>query len=820
MNRTLRYIFATIVCIAASCFALLAQDVETTEELNYRDFKFYREEEDDISLWGGLKESDDSEISAIAYTPNSRYALSYATNKYRGYDYSEMRNQFGNMGIDYATTRSLKALGFRSSTEQGSSTLILGGLAEGTRIITGKELTLYDGHSVRMDISGRNYLVGANYRGIYSLPTKGVMLKEGWTLLTNARGRTGRDLYVEGVYTNALDLSFGASYSGRNDDIHIAVTLPYSERGLRGASTQEAYTLTGNNLYNPSWGIQNGGVRNSRVATTLRPEAVALWHHRVTAMTRLTLSANLYYELQGTSALTWFNAPTPAPDNYKYMPSYQTLDSDRHIVEKAWLTNDLRYTQIDWERLYHTNSIQQDGHARYAVASRHSNTAHLAINAGFNTLLNGATVDYGIELRGNSEHKYRVLDDLLGASHIIDRDYYLEDDATYSHLTDNNLQNPNNRVAEGERYGYDYSLTRLNAKLYASARWQLWDADFEVAANMALEHTQRHGNFEKELFAGNASHGHSRSINLTPSLLAAKCYYNAGKHDMGIALILRGESPRPDDLFLQTEYNNRTIDNPTLATAVAGEISYSYTAPRLRINTQLYVSHIANETDVVRYYDDLAGEYADAVVSDIARLNIGVEANAYVKWSQYFTSNFAVSAGYYRYSNNPTVTTYSDNDNTQIYSTISNMKGHNLGAPELTAYGDIAFRYNGWMARASVNYWGMRYATPSYIRRTERIMSYAPSKEEVDILKSQQRLPDATTLDITLSKRIKLQNSTTLNIQLSARNILGNSVIYSSYEENRISRHKVGNRTDIAPFANRMTYAYPRLVSLSASIWF
>ena len=818
MNRTLRHILATIVCIASSCFTSLAQEVETTEELNYRDFKFYREEED-ISLWGGLDKNEDDERSTYKYTPNSRYALSYATNKYRGYDYSEMRNSFGNMGIDYATARSLKALGFRGTTEQGSSgSLASGGLAESTTIATGKELTLYDGHSIRMDISGRDYLAGATYRGIYSLPTKGVMLKEGWTLMTHARGRTGRDLYVEGVYTNALDLSFGTSYSGRNNDIHIALIIPYSERGLRGASTQEAYTLTSNNLYNPTWGIQNGGVRNSRVATTLRPEAVALWHHRVTAMTRLTLSANLYYELRGNSALTWFNAPTPAPDNYKYMPSYQRLDSDRHIVEEAWLTNDLRYTQIDWDRLYHTNTIQQDGHARYAVASRHSNTAHLAINAGFNTLLNGATVDYGIELRGNSEHKYRVLDDLLGASHIIDKDYYLEDDATYSHLTENNLQNPNNRVIEGGRYGYDYSLARLYAKLYASARWQLWGANFEVAANMAMEHTQRHGNFEKELFAGSASYGRSRSINLTPALLAAKCSYNAGKHDMGIALKIRSESPRPDDLFLQTEYNNRIIDNPTLATAVAGEISYTYTAPRLRLNAQLYLSHIAGETDVVHYYDDLAGEYADAVVSGIARLNIGMEALAYAKWSQYFSSSFAVSAGYYRY--NPTVTTYSDNDNTLISNTKSNMKGRNTGAPELTVYGDITFRYNGWMARASVNYWGMRYATPSHIRRTERIVSYAASKEETDVLKSQQRLPDATTMDITLSKRIKLHNNTTLNIQLSARNILGSNVIYSSYEENRISRHKVGNRTDIAPFANRMTYAYPRLLSLSASLWF
>ena len=148
------------------------------------------------------------------------------------------------------------------------------------------------------------------------------------------------------------------------------------------------------------------------------------------------------------------------------------------------------------------------------------------------------------------------------------------------------------------------------------------------------------------------------------------------------------------------------------------------------------------------------------------------------------------------------------------------MKGHNVGAPSITLYGDIAFRHKGWMARASVQYWGVNYATPSYIRRTVRVVSYAASEEEKSLLKQQQRLPDAATLDITLSKRFKFSNNTSLSIQLSARNILGSSVVYSAYEENRISRHKVGNRTDIAPFANRLTYAYPRLFSLSASLWF
>lgn len=822
MKSLTKYIVTTAIALL-SCFSVMSQEVEVDDEtLDFRDFKFYKEDEDDdITLWGGLTEEEEEGQKSRYYTPNSRYALSYASGGYRGFRYSESRSLIGNTSIDYATARALRALGYKTATEQGlDNATTSGALGETTAILFGEESHLYNRQSLRVDLSGRNYLIGANFRGIYAIPKKGVILKHGWTLRSNALIRTGRDLYVDGVYTNALDLNIGASYIGRNDNVDIAIMLPYSERGLRQASTEEAFTLTQDRLYNPAWGMQGGRIRNSRVTTTLRPEVVGTWQRRVTAVTDMTLTANIYHELRNTSSLAWFNAPTPAPDNYKYMPSYLTLERDRRIVEDAWLANDLRYTQIDWEGLYHTNAIQRDGHARYAVASRHANTSHLVLNLGFNSRLNGATIDYGMEARGDSERNFRVMDDLLGATHIIDKDYYLEDDATYSHLTQNDLRNPNHIVTEGERYSYDYALRRISAKLYATAQWRMWNTDFSIAANIATEQTFRVGYFEKELFAGSASYGRSKGITLTPAMLAISGHRNMGKHDIGMGLMLRGESPRPDDLFLQPEYNNRRVESPTLATAIASELRYGYTSQRIRLQARLYIATTAREMDVVRYYDDLSGEYADAVVSGIGRLHFGIEATADVNWSQYFRSHVALSLSQYLHHRNPTVTTYSDNDNSVIASSISQMKGHHAGAPEVTLYGDITFRHKGWMARASVQYWGLNYVSPSYIRRTVRVISYAASEEEAEALKHQQRLPDAATLDITLSKRIKFNNDLSLNIEFAARNIVGSNVVYSAYEESRISRHKVGTRTDIAPFANRMMYAYPRLFTLSASLWF
>lgn len=810
-------LYLTLV-VAALLLHIERSSAQEYEELDYRDFKFYKEDDTDLSLWGGLNDTLIVESESRHYAPNSHYTLSYASNTYRGEHLSKSRNLLGYTEVDYTTLRTLKGLGYATNEQNGIAHAHLSATTGRTTTIL-TDSRLYDRQYLRADLAGKDYLVGISHRGAYSIDKYGVPLKECWTIMDYARVRTGRDIYVEGVFTNSVDLAVGATYNGRNNRFDIIVALPWSQRGLRQASTDEAYSLTHNTLYNPAWGIQNGKVRNSRVATSLRPEVVAMWQRRLSAVTDLTLTANAYFERMGTSSLTWFNAPTPAPDNYKYMPSYYA-DNEQIEVANAWSTNNLRYTQIDWDRLYHTNSLQQDGSARYAVTLRRTNISHLAVNAGFNSRIGIVDVEYGAELQGDSERRFRIMDDLMGATHIRDIDYYLEDDATYSHLTDNNLRNPDNVVKEGDRYGYDYRLGRIGLKLYATAAWSISDLDFMVGAQMTPEHIWRRGYFEKELFAGNASYGRSTGITLTPAMLNASCRYAIDNHSLSAAFMLGANSPNGDDIFLQPEYNNRMVAKPELTTTISAELAYSYTAKRLRLNAAIYLNSTTREADVVRYYDDLAGEYSDAVVSGIGRIHYGIEATAEATWSRFLTSTFAINLAQYRYHRDPTVITYSDNDNTLIATSVSHMRGHHVGAPEIALYGDICFRHNGWMARASVQYWALSYVTPSVVRRTERILSYAASAEEKEALKFQQRLPDVATIDLAISKYFRLRDNMSLSLQFSARNLLGSNVIYSSYEEHRISLRKVGSRTDVTPFANRLSYAYPRLFTLSVSLRF
>lgn len=285
--------------------------------------------------------------------------------------------------------------------------------------------------------------------------------------------------------------------------------------------------------------------------------------------------------------------------------------------------------------------------------------------------------------------------------------------------------------------------------------------------------------------------------------------------------MVRGATPAIDMLFLQPQYNNRTIANPKLSTSFAVEASYHYQHERVEVAATLFATTHSKMSTVVRYYDDMASAMVDAVVSDIAILNIGLEASAKVRWLNALQSSFAITAAQYRYTRNANVVCYADADNRLIAETTSYIKGYHTSMPEVTLYGDLEYRPNGgWMARLSACYWGMRYAEPSFIRRSERVTSHAPSKEEYNALMSQQRLRDAVTLDVVVAKSFELKNEMSLRLQLSVNNLLGSNNVYRSYEQHRVRKTTTPSHTHLLPFGNMTQYAYGRCFRFMLGLWF
>lgn len=653
----------------------------------------------------------------------------------------------------------------------------------------------------------------------------------GWSLAATLAGRTGRDMHVEGVFTNSID--FGFSLAKRWDRRHrLALTALFapSERGLRSSSSQEAFRLTGDNLYNPSWGLQAGEVRNANVRRTMLPAVVTTYDVRLSENTEFKVSLGAEVGRRSYSALTWFDAQTPLPDNYRYMPSYYASTDVADEVELAWRNDDVMYTQIDWDNLYHINRMN-GGESVYAVEDRVESVVDIHFRASGKTLLGDVVaVRYGVAYSLERSRNYKQMNDLLGGRYIVDIDYFLIDDQTFSNSLQNDLRHPDRRIGKGDRYGYDYALVGSAVSVNGGVEWHSDRFYLDCSLAVGEKRLYRHGYFEKELFPGNQSFGRSRTIRFTPYTVRALVGYTfSPKHNLSLSGAVRSDAPDAEDLFLQSRYNNRTIDNPTVATEISAELNYRLTSRIFTLDATLFAALSDGEVRVAHYYDDLASTYSDMVISDISQLRAGAEVVAEARFARHWSASLAAVAGYYGYSKDARVSLYADSDNQLLCDrAVAHLGGIKTGNTPLVALSaNVAYMNRGWGARLTANYAGLRYVEAEPMRRTDRVSRQASLSPEIFArFTEQERLPDAVTADVAAWKSFRLGNRNeytrhSLVVSLSIRNLFGNgNIIYSGRESLRIYRRTIAGDYLYEPFPTRYQYAYPRTYYLAVTYKF
>ena len=757
--------------------------------------------------------------TADLYGEHTDFTLPDVASRRRGLDYDTERTALSGIDLSYRYLTLLRLLGAEETRTPGlqpvPSLRAGAGGATLVRFPAGEPLQPY---LVSARFADRNYRFGARLAGT-------TRLGRAWRLSAAADFRTGRDLRVEGVFTNAVTGGFRLwrpfGESGDEGTLSLLCIVPVSARGTRLSTSEEAFTLTGDRLYNPAWGFQEGRVRNSRVRRETLPLTVVTWERRLAPSTTVSAALGAETGTNRYSSLGWYDARTPMPDNYRYLPSHT---GDR-ATEEAWLAGDPHYTQIDWDELIHQNRMA-GGHAVYALEDRVERLCNLGLYACFETDVNRRlTLRYGVELRLDDRRHYKEMRDLLGAGYITDIDQYLIDDDTYGNQLQNNLRHPDRTIREGDRFGYDYTLSARSGHLFFQTDYRSDRFRGDVWVSLGSSAVNRRGHYEKELFPGSQSCGRSRVLRFAPYTLRATCGWSfTPRQYVGLSLLAAARTPDAGDLFYQPLYNNRTLENPVLERTFAGEATWRMTGPVVDFQATLFAVLTLDGAETRRYYDDLSYVYCDMAVAGIGTASYGVEAAADIRLSDRWLLTLAASAGRYRYVRDPVVTVLSDVDNTAVdRGSRSRMGGCEVGgAPQVTAASELAwFGGKGWGVRASAGYAGRRFVEAMPLRRTDRLASQTGiTREAFASFTEQERLADALTLDASLFKSFWFDRSR-LTVSLLLKNLLGDSdIVYNGYESLRVRRISSGDTSYYTPHATRYTYLLPRTFYLTVSYRF
>ncbi len=646
----------------------------------------------------------------------------------------------------------------------------------------------------------------------------------GWHLSSSLWGQTGRDLFVEGLFRNTISPEATVSkIFGDNHFLSINASLNIANRGLQYGSTAEAFELTGNNYYNPNWGLYNGKVRNSRTRRNFSPKLSMHYQRPIDSSSTLIVEGNSNYTNRATSSLGWYNATTPLPDYYSKMPSYLPQGEIQDYVTTLWRTNNTDYTQINWDEMVRLNSLSPDGNAYYLLEERVERVVEARASAIIRTQIdNRVILTYGLEGGVESSRNFKTIKDLLGASHYTDYDYFMGDDYNKSLPLQNDLNNPDNVVGKGDRFGYDYSLyhSEIYGVLRAEVRCQLLDVDIE--AKIGDEKFYRTGHFEKERFANESSYGRSNVVGGSPYTLRASVGFAASPTSyFALKLLSTRLSPNDQNLYLNAMSAN------FLAPSLEGErvnfaaIHLHLNYPRITISGEIYAHISRNGSSIYSLYDDLSQTMTRASVTEIGYCAYGVELTSAIRLHHDLRFTTTLTAGRSYYDTEPYIELFDDYDLSTISSpTPSQMSGLNIGnTPQITSTANLTyFGISNYIFNLSASYSALRYEQPSFSRRSERVLTQAflSSESQAAALK-QERLDDILDMEIGASRHFWMENGGNIYIRASIKNLLGDrDRIYYARESNRINIESVDDYfTGSTPRESSYQYGSPRTITIS-----
>ena len=648
----------------------------------------------------------------------------------------------------------------------------------------------------------------------------------------------------EGISYNSFGYFLTAEKQwGKEKRLSLITFGAPTRRGQSSALTQETFDLTnqynktswGHNNYNPYWGYQDGKVRNSRVVESYDPTVIASFDWKIDEENHLKAAAGYHYSFYSNSALTFYNAPDPRPDYYRNLPSFLydgQIDKDGYFIEEdlngkgmgnggyyndtyvgpsinmdtystlvdLWTSRDDNATQINWDALYAANYANNannpTGSARYIVERRHNDIQEGMINLNYrNTAVDHLTITAGLEAKGSQGIHYKTVDDLLGGNQWIDVDPFAERDikelatnigltqADIANVKQNDLRNPDAAVTTDGRFGYDYRINMINAKIWAQNEWK-WNAvDLYYALQFSYSSIQRTTDmlngrawYLARLNPDNATYylasnadavlagevlpkrliGYTHNF-IDPAFKLGATYKIDGRNQLKINAMAETKAPLGRDAYISPRVHDRAVENiyrHDLASAFAkaygtswlqeyfgasqkiagGDLTYAFNYPLVRGRVTGFFTQFWNGTELNGYYDDEARTFVNQSLTGINRRHMGVEAAAAVKLGLYFTLTGVVSIGDYRYTKNAMAITSAENGmalaeniDGPVYELRDSVliKGlHVATGPQLNSSLKLSFFHpKMWFADITVSYFDWNYLDYAPARRMKGLFT-------------------------------------------------------------------------------------------------
>ena len=766
------------------------------------------------------------------------------------YDFSIMRFRQRGYNTEYTST-SINGINFNDAVRGRFNYSMIGGMNQAFKnksIGVGLDPTSYAfgeiGGANNISTYAKDYAPGfrgsvaytnGNYRWRGMVTYSTGLNPHGWALTLSAVGRYADEGIIPGSFYQSAGY-FIAAQKVFSPQHSLAITTfgAPTRRASNSAVVQEAYDLAGSNLYNANWGWQDGKKRNARVVESFDPTVLINWIWKPSMNTTLNTGAAFHKSFYSSSALSWYNAPDPRPDYYRYLPSYQTDESVAAFYTDLWQNGD-DMRQINWDKLYQANYLNnyeaEQGldakGATYIIEKRHSNQASWALATNLNQRLSDlVTLQGGLSGNYTRSSYYKTLKDLLGGRYWTDIDQYAERDFPENpDLAQNDLNNPNRIIYEKDRFGYDYDINSWQAgvweqMMFTTAKWDLSYSLKGTYTWFQRDGHMRNGRAPENSYGKGEAHKY-----FNYAIKASALYKLDGRNNFRVHGYYGTRAPLPNNAYVSPRTKDDVIADLKSETIWSVDAGYQWNYRLFKGSITAFYTDLTHGTERYAYYDDQYSTFMNYALTNVHKVYKGIELGLSYKITPSITLSGAANISRYQYKNRPTGTRSYENGTKEDITTTVYLKNFYVSGTPQEAY-TVAVNWAApkmWFFELSGTWMNRAYIDLSPVRHEPmpELYTMASSEQELqDMIKAigtQEKLNEALVFSASIGHVIYLNRRASLNLNLNLDNILNNkNIMTGGYQQGRFDYR---NYTT-GKFPNKYYYAQGFKLFLNVGVKF
>ncbi len=785
--------------------------IESQQEMLF-DQSVIEDEEGNAQAVGVLTGSSDN-----IYYNAANYSFSLMRFRMRGYD-SYLNTTYIN-GIpfndlargrfNYSTLGGMNRM-FRNRTNtigMGASSYGFGSVGGSSNINTITE-SYAPGFNGTLSYTNSNY----KYRAMATYSTG--MQENGLAFTISAIGRYADEGVVPGTFYNAGGLFISAEKEfNKNHSVTLTAWCNPRRYANGKATVQEVFDLTGDNLYNPTWGWQNGKKRSDNIRENFDPTVMLNYIYK-NEKTSVNTGVAFRWVHFARTRLAYYNGSDTRPDYYRNLPSYWVNFNNDNPEMEAYYTdlwqNDESFRQLDWDSFYranYLNNVQNESlpdsekkGSTYIQQLEHSNQFNFIMGSTVNHRLNDhMTLQGGVNLNYTRTADYATVKDLLGGEFWRDVDGFAERDMNNpdanADIIQNNLNNPDRRAKQGDRIGWDYNIHALKAQAWLQNQINLPKWDINYGITMSYEQFFRDGLMRNGRAPLN-SYGRSATQHFDDAMVKAGATYKLdGRNYFSIRAQYGTVAPVINDVYISPRIKDTTVGDVRSTRVFSIDGTYTWNYRRFRGSISAYFTDMNYATERYGFWDENINAFSNFALSGVHRQYKGIELGMAYQITSSLKATFAGNFARYRYANNPMGTQSFENGLHPDITTKYYLKNYYCTSTPQTAF-NIGLAWNApkmWFFNVDASWLADYYVRLAYPRHRviTGLADYAGTEQNlvslVDQFTQQEKLKNNWVMNASVGKVIYINRKVSLNFNVSVSNLLNNrNLITQATEQFRI----------------------------------